>query len=72
MYNTNVSYFSILITVVSAIVMIVVSYLTPEPDHVRIKGLTLGAWSAVPEAHQAGCESRHCQRLPSNAEGSDE
>ena len=38
--NTNFQYFSILITLVSALVMIIVSYLTPAPDYERIKGLT--------------------------------
>ncbi len=38
--NINFQYFSILITLVSAIVMVVVSYLTPPPDYARIKGLT--------------------------------
>ena len=35
-------YFSILITLVSAIVMIVVSYATAKPDYGRIKSLTFG------------------------------
>ena len=35
-------YFSILITIISAIVMVVVSYLTREPDYNRIKSLTFG------------------------------
>jgi SSS family solute:Na+ symporter len=38
--NINFQYFSILITLVSAIVMVVVSYATAEPDYGRIKGLT--------------------------------
>jgi SSS family solute:Na+ symporter len=36
----NFQYFSILITVISAVVMIVVSYLTKEPDPAQITGLT--------------------------------
>jgi len=40
--NINFQYFSILITLVSAVVMVVVSYLTPAPDYVKIKGLTYG------------------------------
>ena len=31
-----------LITIVSAVVMVVVSYMTAEPDYVRIKSLTYG------------------------------
>jgi len=38
--NINFQYFSILITMVSAAVMVVVSYLTPAPDYERIKSLT--------------------------------
>ncbi len=40
--NINFQYFSILITLVSAIVMIGVSAMTPAPDYSRIKGLTYG------------------------------
>jgi SSS family solute:Na+ symporter len=39
-------YFSILITVVSAVVMVVVSYLTEVPDANKIKGLAFGTESA--------------------------
>jgi SSS family solute:Na+ symporter len=38
--NINFQYFSILITLISALVMVLVSYLTPEPDYQKIKGLT--------------------------------
>jgi SSS family solute:Na+ symporter len=38
--NINFQYFSILITLVSAVVMVVVSYLTAEPKYEQIKGLT--------------------------------
>ncbi|MFO1497984.1 MAG: hypothetical protein U1G07_06255 [Verrucomicrobiota bacterium] len=38
--NINFQYFSILITLISAIVMVVVSYMTPPPDEAKIKGLT--------------------------------
>jgi SSS family solute:Na+ symporter len=38
--NINFQYFSILITLISAAVMVGVSYLTPEPDAARISGLT--------------------------------
>lgn len=40
--NINFQYFSILITFLSIIVMILVSYLTQEPDYDRIKNLTFG------------------------------
>jgi SSS family solute:Na+ symporter len=38
--NIQFQYFSILITIVSAIVMVVVSYATAQPDYDRIKSLT--------------------------------
>ena len=38
--NVNFQYFSILITLVSAAVMIAVSYASPEPDYARIRSLT--------------------------------
>jgi SSS family solute:Na+ symporter len=40
--NINFQYFSVLITLVSAVVMVAVSYLTAEPDYGKIKGLTFG------------------------------
>jgi SSS family solute:Na+ symporter len=40
--NINFQYFSILITLISAVVMVVVSYLTPEPNQAQIKSLTFG------------------------------
>jgi len=40
--NINFQYFSILITLVSAIVMVVVSYMTPAPDFSKFKSLTFG------------------------------
>ncbi len=45
--NIYFQYFSVLITIVSAVVMVVVSYLTTEPDYGRIKSLTFG--TATPE-----------------------
>lgn len=39
--NINFQYFSILITLISAAVMVIVSYMTPEPDPAQIKSLTL-------------------------------
>jgi solute:Na+ symporter, SSS family len=44
--NINFQYFSILITLVSAVVMVAVSYATPEPDYGRIKSLTFGTATA--------------------------
>jgi solute:Na+ symporter, SSS family len=38
--NIQFQYFSILITLVSAVVMVAVSYATAQPDYGRIKGLT--------------------------------
>ncbi len=38
--NINFQYFSILITLISAVVMVGVSYLTAAPDYGKIKGLT--------------------------------
>ncbi len=38
--NINFQYFSVLITVVSAVVMVATSYLTATPDYDRIKSLT--------------------------------
>jgi len=38
--NINFQYFSILITILSAVVMVVVSYMTPEPNQPQIQGLT--------------------------------
>ncbi|PTY05886.1 Na+/glucose cotransporter [Opitutaceae bacterium EW11] len=55
--NINFQYFSILITLVSAIVMVAVSYMTPEPDYVKLKGLTFG--TATEEDKKATRESWH-------------
>ena len=40
--NINFQYFSIIITLFSAVVMVVVSYATPAPQYARIKSLTFG------------------------------
>jgi SSS family solute:Na+ symporter len=40
--NINFQYFSILITLISALVMVVVSYMTAEPDYAKIKNLAFG------------------------------
>ncbi|MGO9537444.1 MAG: sodium:solute symporter family transporter, partial [Limisphaerales bacterium] len=43
-------YFSVLITIISGIVMVVVSYMTREPDYNRIKSLTFGTTTAEDKA----------------------
>jgi SSS family solute:Na+ symporter len=48
--NINFQYFSILITIISAVVMVVVSYLTPEPNQTQIQGLTFATASAEDKA----------------------
>ena len=48
--NINFQYFSILITLVSAVVMVGVSYLTAVPDYARFGGLTFGTASAQDKA----------------------
>ena len=40
--NINFQYFSVLITIISAVVMVVVSYMTPAPQYEKIKSLTFG------------------------------
>jgi SSS family solute:Na+ symporter len=40
--NIYFQYFSVLITIVSAIVMVTVSYMTPAPDDLKIQSLTFG------------------------------
>ena len=40
--NINFQYFSIIITLFSALVMVAVSYLTPAPEYAKIKSLTFG------------------------------
>ena len=48
--NINFQYFSILITLISAAVMVAVSYLTAAPDEARIKGLTFATATADDKA----------------------
>jgi len=48
--NINFQYFSVLITVVSAIVMVGVSYVTAVPDYPRIEGLTFATASDADRA----------------------
>ena len=40
--NIYFQYFSVLITIVSAVVMVAVSYMTPAPQYERIRSLTFG------------------------------
>jgi solute:Na+ symporter, SSS family len=49
--NINFQYFSILITIISAVVMVVFSYLTPPPDEVQIKGLTFATATTEDKAN---------------------
>jgi len=48
--NINFQYFSILITIISAVVMVVISYLTPPPDAAKIKSLTFATATAEDKA----------------------
>jgi len=48
--NIQFQYFSILITIISAIVMVVVSYATAAPDYGRISGLTFATASGDDKA----------------------
>jgi solute:Na+ symporter, SSS family len=45
-HNINFQYFSILITLISAAVMVIVSYMTPQPDYVKIQNLSFGTKTA--------------------------
>jgi SSS family solute:Na+ symporter len=49
--NIYFQYFSVLITVVSAIVMVGVSYMTSEPDHLKIRSLTFETTTKEDKAH---------------------
>ena len=49
--NVYFQYFSLLITIVSAIVMVAVSYLTTEPDYRVIKNLTFETTTTEDRAH---------------------
>jgi SSS family solute:Na+ symporter len=48
--NINFQYFSILITLISAVVMVLVSYATAQPDYEKIKNLSFGT---VTDEHRA-------------------
>ena len=52
--NIYFQYFSVLITIVSAIVMVVVSYMTPAPAEGSLGGLTLATASAADTRADAG------------------
>jgi SSS family solute:Na+ symporter len=49
--NIYFQYFSVLVTVVSAIVMVVVSYATSEPDYAAIQSLTFATTTPEDKAH---------------------
>ena len=49
--NIYFQYFSVLITIVSAAVMIIVSYMTKEPEYEKIQGLTFATASAKDKLH---------------------
>ena len=48
--NINFQYFSILITLIAAVVMVVVSYATAAPDYAKIKNLTFATTTAEDNA----------------------
>jgi SSS family solute:Na+ symporter len=48
--NINFQYFSILITIISAIVMVVVSWMTSAPDYSKIKNMSFGT---ITDEHRA-------------------
>ncbi|HYW79293.1 MAG TPA: sodium:solute symporter [Thermoguttaceae bacterium] len=53
-YNMFFQYFSILILLVCAVAMVVVSYLTREPDYEQISGLTYGTLTDEDRAESRG------------------
>lgn len=52
--NINFQYFSVLITVISAVVMVVVSYATAEPEYGRLQGLTFATATDADKALTRG------------------
>jgi len=52
-------YFSVLITIISAIVMVVVSYMSQEPEYGKIKNLTFGTTTAEGKANTYASWSWH-------------
>ncbi len=51
--NINFQYFSILITIISAIVMVVISYITEKPDYSKLTNLTFGTTTAEHRAESS-------------------
>jgi SSS family solute:Na+ symporter len=51
--NINFQYFSILITLISAAVMVVVSYLSPAPEYAKLQNLTFGTLTDQHRAESA-------------------
>ena len=49
--NINFQYFSILITIISAVTMVAVSYMTAAPDYAKLKGLTFATTSDENRSH---------------------
>jgi solute:Na+ symporter, SSS family len=49
--HINFQYFSVLITILSAAVMVAVSWLTQEPEYKKIEGLTFGTATAEDRRH---------------------
>jgi SSS family solute:Na+ symporter len=49
--NINFQYFSILITLLSAVTMVAVSYMTAVPDYAKMKGLTFATTSDENRSH---------------------
>jgi len=56
--NINFQYFSVLITIVSAVVMVAVSYLTAAPSEEKIRGLTFATQTAEDRATSRASWSR--------------
>jgi SSS family solute:Na+ symporter len=57
--NIFFQYWSVLVTIVSAVVMVMVSYLTSPPDYGRIKSLTFGTATAEDKAKTYASWSWH-------------
>ncbi|MGE5795938.1 MAG: sodium:solute symporter [Ignavibacteria bacterium] len=51
--NINFQYFSILITIISALVMVVVSYMTEKPDYGKLTNLSFGTTTAEHRAESS-------------------
>ncbi|MFV1966794.1 MAG: sodium:solute symporter [Pirellulaceae bacterium] len=57
-HNIYFQYYSLLIFVICVVVMIVVSYMTKEPDYEKIRGLTYGTTSAEELQHSRSSYGR--------------